>query len=175
MAKKEMKEEVKIEENKESKNEEVRIMSSSEKRKNMVAVCVVAVVLIGVFVAVFMLTKGFGKSLEDKLSKNLTDMGKEFYTEFYYVEISKNKSTTEVAENLEKFKDIGIKINLDNLSRYKDGKFKDMVAEFKNEKGTACNVNNTRAIIYPESPYGKNNYKIEVELDCGFETANEAK
>lgn len=176
MAKKEIKEEVK-EEKKETKKEkeEVKMMTPKEKKKNMVGICVVAVVLIVAFVVVFLLTKGFGKSLEEELSDSLTKMGEEFYTEFYYVEISKNKSTTEVAESLEKFKDIGIKINLDNLSRYDNGKNKDEIAKFKNEKGTACNVTNTRAIIYPKSPYGKKDYKVEVEFDCGFETAKDTK
>ena len=36
-------------------------------------------------------------------------------------------------------------------------------------------MTNTRAIIYPTSPYGKNDYTIKVELDCGFEQTTEAK
>lgn len=164
MAKKEIKEEVKTKE-----------MTKEEKRNKMILICSIAVGLVIVFVVVFCLTTRSNKSLEDELSESLTKMGEEFYTDFYYVEISKGKTATEISDNLSKFKDIGIKINLDNLSRYNDGKNKEEIAKFKNEKGTACDMTNTRAIIYPTSPYGKNDYTIKVELDCGFEQTTEAK
>lgn len=34
----------------------------------------------------------------------------------------------------------------------------------------ACDVNNTRAIIYPYAPYGVLDYEIKTEFDCGFES-----
>ena len=46
--------------------------------------------------------------------------------------------------------------------------------KFKNN-GKACNNKTTRAIIYPKSPYGKKDYKVEVELDCGFDKKAETK
>lgn len=169
MAKKTVKEE-----KKEVKETKVKEMTKDEKRNKMVFICGIAVALVIVFVIVFCLTTGGkNKSLEDQLSDSLTKMGKEFYTEFYYVEISKDKSATEISDNLSKFKDIGIKINLDNLSRYNDGANKEEIAKFKNENGKACDMTNTRAIIYPASPYGKDDYTIKVELDCDFQTVEE--
>ena len=41
-------------------------------------------------------------------------------------------------------------------------------------EGTACNTTSTRAIIYPKSPYGRKDYTIKVELDCGFENTSES-
>ena len=102
-------------------------------------------------------------------------MGKEFYTEFYYDEISKGKTSDELAEFLSGFQDVGIKVNLDNLSRYNDNANEEEIAKFKNEKDEACDKTNTRAVIYPKSPYGKNDFTIKAELDCGFEKAAEEK
>lgn len=164
MAKKEIKEE-----------EKSKKMTKEEKRNKMILICSIAVVLVIVFVVVFCLTTRNNKSLEDELSESLTKMGEEFYTDFYYVEISKDKTAIEISDNLSKFKDIGIKINLDNLSRYDDGKNKEEISKFKNENGIACDITNTRAIIYPISPYGKNDYTIKVELDCGFEQTAETE
>lgn len=168
MAKKEI---IKEEETKEVKKEEVReTISKEEKKKKMIQICAIAVGLIIVFIVVLFLTRGIRLSQEEKLNKSLTKMGEEFYTEFYYSEISKDKTSTEVSEFLSKFQDVGIKVSLDNLSRYNDNANEDEIANFKNEDGTECNKTNTRAVIYPKSPYGKNDYTIKVELDCGFET-----
>jgi len=136
----------------------------------------VVIVLIVVFAVVYGCIKMFGGSAsqENKLTNSLKKMGEEFYTEYYYPEISKDKSSAEVTAVLEKFKDIGIKIDLDNLSRYNDGANEEEIAKFKNN-GKACNNKTTRAIIYPKSPYGKKDYKVEVELDCGFDKKADTK
>lgn len=155
---------------KEEKEEVKETISKEEKKKKMIQICAIAVGLIVVFIVVLFLTRGLRLSQEEKLNKSLTEMGEEFYTEFYYTEISKDKTSTEVSEFLSKFQDVGIKVNLDNLSRYNDNANEDEIANFKNEDGTECNKTNTRAIIYPKSPYGKNDYTIKVELDCGFES-----
>lgn len=154
---------------KEEKKEVKETISKDEKNKKMIQICAISVGLIVVLVVVLFLTKGIRLSQEEKLNKSLTKMGEEFYTEFYYSEISKNKSSSEVSEFLSKFKDVGIKVNLDNLSRYNDNANEDEIANFKNDNGTECNKTNTRAVIYPKSPYGKKDYTIKVELDCGFE------
>lgn len=154
----------------ETKKEEKVEVKTTDTKKSLIGYILVAVALIVIFIVVFVLTSGKGgKSLENDLTKSLTKMGEEFYTEFYYPEISKDKSAAEVTESLEKFKDIGIKINLDNLSRYNDGANTEEIAKFKNKDGKECNVQTTRAIIYPKSPYGKNDYTVKVELDCGFD------
>ena len=169
MAKKVEKVEEEVKEVKKETVKKEEPVKSAGTKKSLAGYIFVAVALIVVFIVVFVFTNGkVGGSQEDKLSKSLTKMGEEFYTEFYYKQISQNKSAAEVAENLEKFKDIGIKINLDNLARYKDGANKEEIAKFKNSNGKECNVQSTRAIIYPKSPYGKNDYTVKVELDCGF-------
>ena len=169
MAKKVVKEEIKEEVKKEEKvvAKEPAKKVSSEKFGAIVALVIGFVV---VCACIFLLAKFvfLKPSLESNLNTSLKNMGESFYTEFYYTEISKNKSKSEVSEFLEKFKDVGIKINLDNLERYNDGKNKEEIAKFKNEKGKACNKTTTQAVIYPKSPYGKTDYRVEANLDCGF-------
>ena len=168
MAKKEI---IKEEEKKEVNN----TISDNEKKSKMIQICLISIGLIVVLVVVMFLTRGLRLSQEEKLSKSLTDLGEEFYTEFYYDEISKGKTSDELAEFLSGFQDVGIKVNLDNLSRYNDNANEEEIAKFKNEKDEACDKTNTRAVIYPKSPYGKNDFTIKAELDCGFEKAAEEK
>ena len=170
MAKKAVKEEKEVKE--EIKEEKVEVKEPTKKEISEKSGAIVALVIgfIVVCACIFLLVKFvFVKpSLETNLNNSLKSMGESFYTEFYYTEISKNKSKSEVSEFLEKFKDVGIKINLDNLERYNDGKNKEEIAKFKNDKGKACNKTTTQAVIYPKSPYGKSDYRVEAELDCGF-------
>lgn len=173
--KKEEQKNEKVEKVEKKENKSVKTISHEEKKKKMIQICAIALGLIIVLGVILFLTRGSRLSQEEKLNRSLTKMGEEFYTEFYYTEISKNKSDKEVSEFLSKFQDIGIKVNLDNLSRYNDGANEDEIANFKNEKGTACNTTNTRAVIYPKSPYGKKDYTVKVELDCGFDSNSNTK
>lgn len=74
------------------------------------------------------------------------------------------------ASLLSKFSTIGIKVDLENLGRYNNGEFKDKISKFKNsDTDEKCNSTNTMVYIYPKSPYGKTDYTVKAELDCGFE------
>lgn len=105
---------------------------------------------------------------EEELTTILKELGSEFYEEFYYDKVGNNLE--ERRNFLEKYKDIGIKINLDNLSRYNSEKNKEKIEQFVNKKtNQECDKENTMVIIYPNDPYEKDSYKEEIKLICGFE------
>lgn len=131
--------------------------------------CGVALVAIIVVVAVVIFTGG--PNQESKLKNKLELLGSDFYENFYYEQIGSTQGEKE--EFLAKFKDLGIKVNLDNLIRHKNEEQAELQKEFVNEKtNQECNAQNTKVVIYPKESYGKKDYKIEVILDCGFETDN---
>ena len=105
-----------------NKTTEVENKNNTNTKTKMIQIIALAAGLIIIFAVILFLTRGSRLSLEDKLNNSLTKMGEEFYTDFYYTEISKNKTNEEITEFLSKFKDVGIKINLDNLSRYNEEK-----------------------------------------------------
>lgn len=114
--------------------------------------------------------KGGSKSQESTLHKKIETVGTDFYENFYYDQISSNKTDEELVEFLQRFEEMGIKVDLDNLSRYDTDKYPNLIDEFVNkEADIKCDVRNTKAIIYPKEPFGKEDYNIEVDLDCGFE------
>jgi hypothetical protein len=102
----------------------------------------------------------------NKKENEIKSMASEFYSDYYYTELKKTKSDKEMKEFLTKFKDFGVKIDLNSLLSYGSGKNKDKANIFKNKKGKDCDGVLSRAIIYPKSPYGKNDYSIKVELKC---------
>lgn len=132
--------------------------------KKLVYICGVVVLAIILVIIILFMLKNNNKN---KIEKSISSMGEQFYTEYYYPQITKNKSKKEIKELLSKFEKNGIKINLKNLAVFKGGKFKKEIDTFKN-KDKECDKNSSKVIIRPAKPYGKNDYKIEIKLDCGF-------
>ena len=107
---------------------------------------------------------------EKELNNYLEKMGKDFYTTFYYKEVTNKKTKKEYQEYLKKFETIGIKVSLRNLSMYNNGENDTMIKRFKNESKEECDKDNTKVIIYPKYPYEKNNYEIKTVLKCNFDS-----
>ncbi len=143
-------------------------MEKKEEKKSKVNKKLILVPIIVVLAVALGLLVSFGKKTNEReLENSLKEMGKSFYENFYYEQIG--TSADERTKLLSKFTTVGIKVDLENLSRYNDGEFKKEIKEFKNNKtDKACNQTNTKVIVYPKSPYGKTDYVVEVELDCGF-------
>ena len=132
-------------------------------KKKIGIIAGVAVVVIAVVVGLILF---LGRSNEKELNANLTKLGKQFYEEFYYP--SQEKSQDDVKAFVKKFEKIGIKINLENIAKISKVD-KSLVDSMVNKKTKEkCDVKQSTVTIYPEKPYGKNNYKIEVNLECGF-------
>lgn len=122
-----------------------------------------AVVVIAIVVGLILF---LNKSNEKQLNTNLTKLGKQFYENFYYP--SQEKSQEDVKEFVKKFEKTGIKVNLENIAKVSKVD-KDLVKSMVNSKTKKdCDKSESYVIIYPEKPYGKTNYKIEVNLECGF-------
>lgn len=151
----------------EETNKEIHAESHKKRvlsKKAIIAIVIIVLAIIAV-VSVMLFIK---KSNEEELNKSLEEMGKSFYENFYYEQIG--NSSDERSALLSKFTTVGIKVDLDNLSRYDDGKFKDEISKFVNNQTNAkCNTTNTKVTIYPKSPYGKTDYSVKTELDCGFD------
>lgn len=132
-----------------------------KKKIGIIAGACVIVIAIVVGLILFL-----GGSNEKKLNANLTKLGRQFYEEFYYP--SQEKSQSDVKEFVKKFEKTGIKINLENIAKISKVD-KALVDSMVNKKTKEkCDAKNTTVTIYPEKPYGKSDYKIEVNLECGF-------
>lgn len=133
----------------------------SNKRNIIVCLSVLIVLIVGIVLIVLFAVPKTGKS---KLEAELKEMGKGFYENFYYDLVVGSNGI----DNISKFESIGIKVDLDNLSRQNQENKKKIEEDFKNND-KECNKENTKVTIYPKNPYGKTDYTMEVQLDCGFE------
>lgn len=134
------------------------------KKNNIIITAVVALVLVAGIILLVVFTSN---NQEKELTKELETIGRNFYEDFYYSQIGENDE--ERATFLSKYSTIGIKVDLENLARTLDNK-EETLAKFVNKKTKqSCHLTNSKVTIYPQDPYGKTNYKIDVTLDCGFE------
>ena len=127
----------------------------------LVAILVVAVIL-------FLTMNNNQESRKQaQLTSHMEDLGGEFYTELLYGQLKDGRSEEELKEFLQKYEETGFNVSLDNLSRTASDEHKDKLEDF-NYNDEACNKDTTRAFIYPQAPFGRDDYRIEVKLDCGF-------
>ena len=131
---------------------------------------IVIICLILIFVNPF---SGKSNGNEDKLNANLNQLGKDFYEGYYYP--SQEKSQTDVKKFLERFEKNGIKINLQNLAKISSID-KELIESMVNSKtNEKCDFEKTTVTIYPKTPYGKTDYELKVNLDCGFDVKKDDK
>lgn len=156
-----MKEEVK-----EIKEEKVEKTKENKKTNVKLIACIAGGVVLVAAIVCLLIFFVFNSN-KNQLTNVLESEGRSFYEEFYYKQVGKDDK--ERATFLAKYATIGIKIDLDNLSRTSSDK-EDLLSKFVNKKtGEKCNANNTKITIYPQDPYGQKDYKIETSLDCGFD------
>ena len=126
-----------------------------------------AVVGCGVFFLICLLS-----SNEGQLKSDLERLGRDFYETYYYEQISKAYEGDKLENFLSKYDSAGIKVNLDNLNRYPTTTIdnKALIEGFINSKtDEPCDPTATKVSIYPEKPYGKSDYRLEISLSCGFD------
>lgn len=138
--------------------------------KHKKEILIIGITLIIVGIGAFAFLKLGISDNKGQIESSLSNMGKDFYENFYYEQVG--KSSEERTNLLKKFTTIGIKIDLENLERFDNGKYKKNIKTFVNKKtNKVCSKTNTKVVVYPKSPYGKTDYKIDTMLDCGFEKA----
>lgn len=119
------------------------------------------------FIGLGVLFFAFADDSKSKLELSLKEMGKDYYENYYYEMSGKNND--ERANTVKNYKELGIKISLDNLERYNSSK-KEEVEEFINPKTKEkCDTENTMVTIYPRGEFGRKDYDIKINLVCGFD------
>ena len=178
---KEVKAEVKglfVEEKEEKKVEKVEVKEVKKEnvcnkifkaiRTNIKNILVVLAIALALVLVILLIVNVCNKNNQKELEANFETIGKKFYEEYYYNGTGKDDEAR--AKFLAKFKDNGLRINLDNLSRYEFTDEKGNAYEFVNKKTKEnCDATESVVVIYPQEPYGKTDYVIDAKLSCGFE------
>ena len=148
---------------KEVVKEEVKEVKKPINKKLIIGLAAGATIII--VLVILSITVFFNK--ERIITNKVKKMAYEYYSGYYYDSLKEGRKKEDFEKIMDKYSGIGFKISLENISSIDNGKYKEEVESF-GSKNKKCDKLNTRAIIYPEKPYSKKDYRIEVELDCGF-------
>jgi len=153
---------------KEAKKENVFANLCNVIKANVKNILVVLAIILALVLVIVLVVNACNKNNQKTLEENFETIGKKFYEDYYYNGTGKDDEAR--AKFLAKFKDNGLRINLDNLSRYEFTDEKGNAYEFVNKKTKEeCDATNSVVVIYPQEPYGKTDYVIDAKLSCGFE------
>lgn len=134
------------------------------KNKTFIFRCLLVVVLIIVGCSVI----GYmSESKEVKMEHKLIKIGEKFYEGYYYDKLKKSfdGDKNEFREYIGSFSENGFVFTLKNLDDMESVKID--LDDFRNPKTKeACDVEKSYIAIKPTKKYKKNNYTIDVHLEC---------
>ena len=134
-------------------------------KKYIIVGILISILVIGL-VAFVLFNKYRKQKEEDYLYNQLNRVVKEYYKDYYYNTLGNNDDIRKT--NAEKFKSVGIKISLNDLSKYKSDN-SEILNKFKNSQTNAnCDYDKTIITIYPIDPYGNENIRVDSNIVCGL-------
>jgi hypothetical protein len=91
-------------------------------------------------------------------SRTLDSLARNYYEDYYWPKFTKNRDTKDVEAAFEKYEGSGFPpLTLRQLLIF-DPSQKSVLK--------SCDPSATKVIIYPTSPFGKSNYRLEPTLAC---------
>ncbi len=140
-----------------SKNRPVRATSHTFAKPLVIVIIVIAiaVVLISLFCTFFF-------SPERQVKDTISRLTSEYYENYFY---EKYTSAAYDTQNVQKYTERGFSpIYLRQILLYDDQKneeYQDFITEY-------CNADKTYVVIYPEPPFDKKSYHLEISYACNF-------
>ena len=118
---------------------------------------IVIIALCVILFVVFRPKNGETRINNDTFQDELEKIGADFYENYYYSNLSEEEKV-----KLSNYTDNGIRIDITNLVVIIpiDDSIQNQLRKDK------CDFDQTKIVIYPKEPYGKQDYSIELELSC---------
>jgi hypothetical protein len=148
-----------------------KLIKDRIKKFNKKRVIVIASIIVVAITVSVILGKTFASPNDkERISESLTNIASSFYKNFYYPLVTKDETKEKNDDYFEKYSAIGFKVSLDVLERHNNGEFKEEIATYINsETKESCDKEKPAVTIYPKSPYGKDDFNVEITVECGFE------
>lgn len=132
-------------------------MEEKKNKRKVFAICgiIVLVILLVIIIAISF-------NAEKRATRKLNSFGKKFYS-YYYEERSDKKDVSKVKEFMSQYAEIGFTMKLKDLKVYLDGHKIENYDSLKK-----CDEDKTKITVYPITPYGKKNFRVETKMECDF-------
>ena len=136
-------------------------------KKALILIILIAAVAIAVTIFLIIKFNNPEKRKQEELTAHMETLGSDFYTETLFKQLEESRSEAEIKDFLQKHEETGISVSLDNLIRTASEENKTKLEDFT-YKDEDCDKDATKALIFPQAPFGRDDYRIEVRLECGF-------
>lgn len=101
--------------------------------------------------------------------RKLAELATRYYEDYYYDKFMGEMSEELKDEKMKLFETTGFQpVLLRQLLLYQNGKYASYKGYFE-KAGFKCDKNKTSAKFYPVYPYGRKDYTVKYELECGEE------
>lgn len=147
-------------------NKKIRNFIENQKKKNIYLVLLILVLLVLILPLIIHSYIQSKKSASENVTEYIEKLGKKFYEDYYYQQLSGLKGNHMVEDTstfLENFVTSGIPVTLNQVLELH---FKTEKQINKAIKKYQCDFETTGFIIYPEPPYEKKSYRIEPHISC---------
>ena len=135
------------------------------KKKIVIILLIVSIIILGFLSFIFIKNL---RTEKDYVSE-ITKIGSEAYSEYYYKIMKVDKSDNDLVAYLKKYEISGLKFDLESLKGYaintEKTEYYNLINEFL-EKYKKCNENKSMVIIYPKEPYKNTDFKSEIKFNC---------
>lgn len=135
------------------------------KAKKIILIILLSIVVIILGLLIFIFIKNNSVTEEQFVTK-LNSIGSEIYSTYYYPNVTVGMSEEEIKTTLSKYETLGLKFSLDEVEKI-DDEYKKVIDNFIN-KNKQCSKEESMIIIYPQSPYTSDSFKIEVKIPCKY-------
>lgn len=133
------------------------------KKKIVMILLIIFVLILGFLSFIFI------KNLKKNYVSELTKIGEEAYSEYYYKIISIDKTEEDIVAYLKKYQESGLSFDLEALKGFAINQEKNEYLELINEfleKNTKCDENRSMVIIKPKEPFKSTDFTSEIKLNC---------
>lgn len=134
------------------------------KAKKITSIILLTIILIFLAFLIFIVINKSSENSDEKFINEITKMGTNVYSNYYYLIISNNKTEEEVSSYLKKFETIGLNFTLDEIEKYSE-EYKEKINNYM-DKNKNCSKEKSMIQIYPISPYSSKSFTSKVILDC---------
>lgn len=150
-------------------------LNSIDKKKIMIYAGIAFILILIIVIAIVArnISKN-NRTEKERLTDYIQNKAENFYQDSYYPQVS--KLTDDIETFLSNFQNEGISMSINVLIDNGAMTEEDAKNNMKNkDDDIKCDYDNTKAVIYPKSPYKKNSYDIRVQLDCGLKVNEKDK
>lgn len=115
---------------------------------------IIVLILVAMLIGLIMILMSFLRDPERLAKSEIESLTSEYYKDFYFGITDKSV--------LEKYNQVGLPIlTARQLILHNPTRKAEILKEY-------CDENETRVRIFPESPYGENDYRVEYKYTCEF-------